>query len=408
MRHSSFALAVGAGFALVSAPAASIAEEITTFEELFIKGSLIADFRLRYEAVEQNGVQNDAEALTLRGRIGFETAEAYGLSALVDLETIHHLGGTKFNDTINGKTTYPVVADPESTQLNRLQLRYRHDEWLDATVGRQRIKLDDDRFIGNVGFRQNEQTFDAIRVDVSPIENLTARYIYLDQVNRILGEDSPTGRFDLNGHALNVSYDLGPLETVGYAYLIENEDRSGLSSQTYGLRLSGTQAFNPVEIAYGGEIAQQSDYENNTSDFEHLYYALNAAVSWSGFSLGAAYQVLEGDGVTAFQTPYATGHKFQGFADLFLTTPVAGVEDLSATVRYTVKDLEWAQKVGAFATYHDFSAESSGLSYGSEIDLGAFAKFDHGFGTEIKYADYNADGFGTDRSKLWLTASYSY
>ena len=195
---------------------------------------------------------------------------------------------------------------------------------------------------------------------------------------------------------------------MGYAYLIENEDVAGLSSQSYGLRLRGTQEFQPLKVTYGGEVAQQSDYENNTADFEHLYYALDATASWAGISLGGAYQVLEGNGATAFQTPYATGHKFQGFADLFLTTPATGIEDLSATVKYTVKDLGWAEKLGAFVTYHDFSAESSGLNYGSEVDLGAFAKFGHGLGAEVKYADYRADGFGTDRNKLWLTASYSY
>ncbi len=408
MKYSSIFVGTGASLMLIVAPTTSYANDITTFEELFIKGSLIADFRLRYEAVEQEGLANDAEALTLRGRLGFETAEAYGFSALAELETVQHLGGADFNDTLNGKTTFPVVADPESTQLNRLQLRYSNDDWLDITFGRQRIKLDDDRFIGNVGFRQNEQTFDAARVDVTPLENLTVRYIYLNQVNRIFGEDSPVGRFDLNGHAVNVSYDLGPVEAVGYAYLIENEDVSALSSQSYGLRLRATQELQPVKVNYGGEIAQQSDYENNSSNFEHLYYALDAAASWAGFSLGGAYRVLEGDGVTAFQTPYATGHKFHGFADLFLSTPSGGIEDLSATAKYTMKDLGWAEKVGAFATYHDFSAESSGLSYGSEVDLGAFAKFGYGLGTEVKYADYSADGFGSDQNKLWLTATYSY
>ena len=193
MKHQKTATTFGVIVGLAVVPSLATADEVTTFEELFINGSIIADFRLRYEAVDQQGLANDAEALTLRGRIGFETAEAYGLSALVDLETVHHLGGTDFNDTLNGKTTFPVVADPESTELNRLQLRYRRDEWIDITLGRQRIKLDDDRFIGNVGFRQNEQTFDAARLDFTPWENLTARYIYLHQVNRVFGEDSAVG-----------------------------------------------------------------------------------------------------------------------------------------------------------------------------------------------------------------------
>jgi hypothetical protein len=408
MKISESNLSVLLGVALSTVATPTVANDVSTFEDLFIKGSIIADFRLRYESVEQTGVSEDAEAFTLRGRLGFETAEAYGLSAIAELETIHHLGGTTFNDTLNGKGNYPVVADPESTQLNRLQLRYRFENLVDATIGRQRIKLDNDRFIGNVGFRQNEQTFDAARIDVSPMENLTARYIYLAQVNRVFGEDSAVGRFDLEGHVANVSYDLGPVSAVGYGYLIENEDVAALSSATYGLRLHGKTPVGPVELGYVAEVAQQSDYGNNTASFEHLYYNLGASAGWSGLTIGAAYEVLEGNGTTAFQTPYATGHKFQGMADVFLTTPTNGIQDMSVTAKYVLQSLGWADKVSAFATYHDFSAETGSADYGTEIDVGVAATFDYGFGLEAKYANYNAVGFATDRNKLWLSATYSY
>ena len=86
---------------------------------------------------------------------------------------------------------YPVVADPEITELNRLQLAYTGVEDATFTVGRQRVILGDARYVGNVGFRQNEQTFDAVRATISAIENVTINYLYLDRVHRILGDDHP-------------------------------------------------------------------------------------------------------------------------------------------------------------------------------------------------------------------------
>ena len=68
---------------------------------------------------------------------------------------------------------YPVVADPESYEINRLQLTNTSIIDTTITLGRQRIVLDDHRFVGNVGWRQNEQTFDALRVVNKHIPNLT-------------------------------------------------------------------------------------------------------------------------------------------------------------------------------------------------------------------------------------------
>ena len=65
-----------------------------------------------------------------------------------------------YNSTTNGKTTYPAVADPETYEINRLQLTNTRIPMTTVTLGRQRIVLDDQRFVGNVGWRQNEQTFD--------------------------------------------------------------------------------------------------------------------------------------------------------------------------------------------------------------------------------------------------------
>ncbi len=46
-------------------------------------------------------------------------------------------------------------------------------------------------------------------------------------------------------------------------------------------------------------------------------------------TLGVGYELLgSDDGVAAFQTPLATLHKFNGFADQFLVTPAGGLQDI--------------------------------------------------------------------------------
>src|SRR5690606_27715787 len=126
-----------------------------------IPGDLIFDARLRYESVDQDGLPENANALTLRTRLGYETPDWHGLKLLVEGENVTALV-EDYNSSTNGKLRYPVVPDPETTELNRLQISFTGDKG-EAVVGRQRIILVNARFVGNVGFRQNEQTFDAVK-----------------------------------------------------------------------------------------------------------------------------------------------------------------------------------------------------------------------------------------------------
>src|SRR5262249_975451 len=136
-------------------------------------GKLIFELRGRYEDVSQDGLVNDATAETVRTRVGWETGDWNGFRGLVEMDDIRSVGPIQFNVAIpgpggaslNGHTTYPIINDPDVTELNRLQLTYTTNPQFVATLGRQRITLDDQRFIGNVGWRQDEQTFDGVRID---------------------------------------------------------------------------------------------------------------------------------------------------------------------------------------------------------------------------------------------------
>ncbi len=110
------------------------------FTEFLAQGRPIFDARYRFENVDQHGFSRDADANTIRERLGFDTAPIWGLKALAEIQATQHLSNT-FNDTVNGRIAYPQVPDPEAFELNRLQLTYVGMPDLTATLGRQRINL---------------------------------------------------------------------------------------------------------------------------------------------------------------------------------------------------------------------------------------------------------------------------
>jgi hypothetical protein len=361
---------------------------------------------LRYEMVDQATIADSADALTLRVRFGAEfksngfflLAEGEGTLALAD----------DYNDTLpgNGVEPFPVVADPENIELNRLQLGYMKDG-NGVTVGRQRIILDNARFVGNVGWRQNEQTFDAIRgqARLGPVK-LDAAYSISQRT--IFGVDSPNEHFDGDMVLLNASTEVKPVKLTAFAYLIDYDTRIAFSSQTYGILASASFSIGEkAKLNLLASYATQSDMGANPVSYDADYLNLEAGVALGGFTLKGGYEKLGSDGgAAAFQTPLATLHAFNGWADLFLTTPAAGLQDLYATAAYKF-DLKAIPGLNLAVTWHDFDSDVSGVDYGDEID--ASLGFNLGpVALLVKYANFDAASFGADTEKFWLQAGISY
>jgi hypothetical protein len=379
---------------------------------LFRDGKPILDLRYRYEHVDQDNALNNANAQTLRTRVGFQSGKWYGLSALIEADNVSRIGDASYNSTRNGQGDYSVVADPDGSEVNQALLRYDHALG-SAVVGRQRINLDNQRFIGGVAWRQNEQTYDGVLGQLKPLDGLTLTYAYLDNINSIFGPgdnrfDTAANPANIEGHShlLNAQYVVMPeLTASAYQYRLglDNLALGSQSSQTSGVRLNGAIAG----VSYALEYAQQKDYADNPLELDSDYYLGELGYTLKGIALKAGYEVLGGDegpGNRAFQTPLATKHAFQGWADIFLLTPADGVED--AYVGFTAPLLG-----GSLAAwYHDFSAEQGGSQYGDEIDV----SYAHpipgvkGLVGLVKYARYDADDFAVDTDKLWLQAQYSY
>lgn len=364
--------------------------------------------RARYEYASQDGLPEDSHAPTVRTVLGYKSGIYQGFSGLIEFENVSEIGGDNYNNTINGKTDRPVIADVESTMLNQLFVQY---DGLDETalrLGRQVVNLDNQRFIGSVGWRQNDQTLDAFTLTNNSIDDLEVFYGYVDEVNRIFGDDSPVGDFESDSHLIHASYDgldVGVLS--GYGYLLDfGQDAPGLSSQTYGASLVGKLPINDeMSFAYRAEYAQQSDYGDNPLSYDAEYYHIAPSLLVGGWEFFAGYEVLgSDDGTAAFQTPLATAHKFNGWADKFLSTPANGLEDLYAGVGYKVAGVtgehDWANGLLLQGIYHQFDANEGGASYGDEINFLARLPFAERYYVLAKFADYSADQFATDTQRF--------
>ena len=383
--------------------------------EFLTKGKVNVNSNLRYEYADIDSFgggpdPKDSNALTLRTRLGYTTADLHGLKGMLEFENV-----TSINDEDNynpaglnpNSVNRSVIADPEANEVNRAWLSY---EKMDTTMkfGRQRIVLDNARFIGNVIWRQNEQTFDAVSVSNNKLIPKTELfYAYLFRIHRIFGDDHPAGNWDSDTHLFHVAYDLGkPGKLTGYGYLVDLEDAATLSSATIGGSLDGKYKINEDwSVSYKTEFAMQSDYGNNPVDYSAPYYHLNAGGFYRKFSFGLGYEVLASDnGVIGVSTPLATAHAFNGWADAFLATPADGLEDAYAWIGYNLPG-----GVPLKILYHEFSAEDGGNDYGKEVNLLATKKIGKYFSLLAKAAFYqDGDNGRAGRTRYWLQAAFNF
>jgi hypothetical protein len=388
----------------LSAPAAAKAGDPVAIAD-GVTLDLTLDSRLRYETVDQATLPNEAEALTLRLRFG-SVLKFGDVSFLGEAETTRSIVGD-YNDTLpgNGIEPFPVVADPENIELNRLQVSYMKNG-NGVTLGRQRIVLDNARFVGNVGWRQNEQTYDAVRAQ-GKIGLVTLDATYSMSQRTVFGVDSPNEHFDGDIVLLNAGIKIPVVEAKAFAYLIDYDTRLAFSSKTFGVFAKKVVPLGPVKLNLFASYATQSDYGANPVSYDAEYLNAELGAGISGFALKAGYEELGSDGgVAAFQTPLATLHAFNGWADLFLTTPANGLRDyyLGASKTFAVPFLPGLK---AEVVYHEFDSDFGGLDYGSEWDASLGFKLGP-VALLAKYANYNSDGFAADTEKLWLQAEYSY
>ena len=331
------------------------------------------EIRPRYEFADKDNTLDAANAITARIRLAVASDSLFevdGLSAKVGITTVNNFGYSDYNDVPGQASKYDLILDPQQAMLSEAYVAYTA---ADTTLlaGRSFVNLDDQRFIGTVGWRQMERAYDTVTLINKSAKDLTilASYVYgYAGVNSVKTQDTAS-------ILLNVKYTVNDAFALsGFSYFLAN------IHDTNGLRATGKIALSDsIKLNYAASYAMQAD---NTLDYgsagatnptDASYYDLALGATMSGFIVGGEYEVLgqaNGNSSDGFSTPLATLHKFQGFADEFLVQTKGTGKNKDGLIDMSLKAGYKAKGFGkALAIYHKFNAETgSATDLGSEID----------------------------------------
>lgn len=419
LRKRSHAVSLGLIFTLGLffigvALAADENKEADTLVEAISGGKLLLNLRPRYEYVDLATKPKTANALTLRTLVGWETKPFKGFAVTLQAINVAHLNDD-FNDEAAqaAASPYPLVADPDDTDLNQVYLDFTGLSNTRFRLGKQSIKLDNVRFIGNVEFRQVMQVFNGMTVENKGLPNTEIYAAHLTRVKSIFALQR-----ELKVEILHAAYKLTPNDVlIGYAYFQDDPELAGaaanvkdLSNRVIGIRADGAHPFGEkFKLLYTAEYAKQDDYADGDGKIDADYLRVGLGPKWGDWFVRADYERLaSNNGDYAFQTPLGTNHLFQGWADHFLTTPRQGIED-----RY----LTAGGKIGnasLYAEYHRFKSDTGGINFGDEFDLSVAYPFSKRFSGKIEYAEFREKDVlagaarKADLTKIWVTLLFNF
>lgn len=376
------------------------AESASSLTEAVRGGNIALKFRYRFEHVDQDDFTRVAKASTLRTRLVYQTLEYRNISALLEFDNLAEIGADDYNDGTGRRPEFPVVADATYTEVNQAYLDVKALPGTLVRVGRQRVNLDNERFVGGVGWRQNEQTFDAFAIVNSSIRNTGILFAAVTDIKRISG-----GSLDLGTHKIfHVSSTLIPYANLSaYGYLLDNVNDS------YGLRLTqraGSNLIYTFEYAYQRTPASTIlAASHSEADYLMLEGGMKFATALAPLTAKVSYEVLGSDnGNYGFSTPVATLHPHNGWADKFLTTPSDGLIDFHFTLETMLRDISLK------AVYHDFETDEGDVDLGHELDAIASKAINENLSIAVKYAWYKSGDRAsiTDTRKIWFMANASF
>ena len=192
------------------------AEEAASPFDAIAAGRPEVNLRPRYERVAQDGRPENADALTVRTLLGWRTGSWHDVSAFAQLIDVGR-ANDNYNDTRNGRVQFPVVSDPDDTDVNQLYIDYGGLPQTRIRLGRQSIKLDNTRFVGNVEFRQIMQVFNGVTVENRSLPKLVLQGGHLERLKTVIGDQQEI-RFDL----ANAAYQWAEGNLlVAYGYFLD-------------------------------------------------------------------------------------------------------------------------------------------------------------------------------------------
>ncbi len=413
----------------------SAADGINILSDLQLKGEI----RPRYEMADDNNANHSkANAYTARTKLKVtgKLLDVDGLTASVGIISVNNFGSHTYNlphsDLYkDGTKPYAAVNDPQAAMISNAEINYKTgDTTLHA--GRSPINLDNQRFIGTVGWRQLERSYDAVYAANSSVKNLSLLGAWVYGYAGVGG----TTTTDANSILLHAAYKVNDaLNITAYDYMLATSQFGGAGFDIYGAALTGKTALSGVKLNYRAEYAVQKDasmkIHNTPATADQFkadadYYNLDLGANISGVLVGLNYEFLSGstgsDGKSNFIPLLGTNHKFNGWADVFFvgnTGPEGGLIDANARLGYTAKGFG-----KLLAVYHNFTADktmatTTGTSddLGSEIDAVYVNKIPgvNGLTGMLKYSDYSKgadmtgfDNVTHDSTKFWAMLDYKF
>jgi hypothetical protein len=400
-------LGVLAPLAGAATPSADAAPAAPSIAEAISKGKFNFNARLRWENADQVNLR-ESDAYTLRTRFGFTSAPLEGFQGMLEAENIAVIGDdNRYNaaGTNPGGAGKTPIGDPEATGLNQAWLSYTASGNV-VKAGRQRIVHDNARFVGDLGFRQNMQTYDAATLTAKPAKTVSAYYGYVWRVSRAFGNKPPQLDWRSKSHLMTLAYSGWSAGTLtAYGYLLDFKNSAPNSSSTFGASFVGAAPLSKeAKFTYRLEAARQQDAANNPLSYSARYLTGELGVVVAPFDFAIGHEILGSDGGRkGFATPLSTLHIFNGWADVFTATPARGLRDTYVSAGVALP--------GGFPVkviWHDYESDNGGLDYGDEWNAIASHKIGKNWTLLAKYARYNGKPPFFDLQRFWLQAEYNF
>jgi len=358
-------------------------------------------FGLRTRLETAQVAEQHAHALTIKARISVTQNFLERFNTFLQLDNVVSLDDDKHSNGVN-QSAYPTIADPKGTEINQATIQ---TDWLDTsiTLGRQRIVFGDQRFIGDLGFRQNDQTYDALRLDKNLLSGSKLTLAYLHNVNRIFGDQAKSalsktdtrfaslkgirpkgllGNHHIDGLLLRFNVnEWDHFDLASYGYAVHNYHAPTFSNRTFGIEGQYRQKFGHFKTKTALDLALQKQ-QSIQSDWI-AYRKLSASIGYKMFQLGLRHEVLSEKNNAAFITPLATLHKFQGWTDQFINTPSLGLIDNSISVVFNARP--WTIDI----RHHLFTTDKGHIDIGKEVDIDLIFKPVRQHEVKLRIANFN-------------------
>jgi hypothetical protein len=367
-----------------SPASAAVVDDLTTALK---SGKADVGLLASFEYKNRDDATSPAKQFSLRTRIGYRTGNFHQFSLYAQFHNLTN-AWEEFRHADGGEADRDLIADPDGNRLYKAYLDYSGLPQTTVRLGRQEIILDDARLLGNIGWRLNGQSFDAVTVTNKSIADLTLFAGYVNQVNTIALTHVDLDHFYL----INAQYaGVKNHKLSVYGYLLDTESTadSARDCATYGVRVVGK----PGMFNYALDYTLQTDFadgEDHDADMLNLY--AGATVAPIDFGVGYSYISGQDGDDRPFDTLYSTAHKFNGFADLFLSTNggslTPGLQDYYAKVATTFLGVKLSVIYHYFDSYEDDQFDGT---YGDEVDVVVVKPISDNLKLLVKYANFMQD-----------------